>query len=61
MAKNEREERQEKRRKGGALFVPACLLIGIGVGFILSNIPAGTLIGLGIGFAIWAIISVVRK
>jgi hypothetical protein len=61
-------ERQERRReiitekrKSGSLFVPAGILIGIGVGFLVNNVPAGTLIGLGAGFAVWAILAVVKK
>ena len=41
--------------KKGAIFIPAGLLIGFGVGFLTDNIPAGMFIGLGIGFAVFGI------
>lgn len=50
-----------KKEGGGALFIPAGLLIGIGVGFLVGNIPAGTLIGLGSGFLLFAIFSLLNK
>jgi len=43
------------------VFVPAGLLIGMGVGFVNGNIPAGLFIGLGIGLAIMAIIQLLGK
>lgn len=57
----DRQERKENRRKNGALFIPAGLLIGIGAGFLVNNVPAGTLIGLGAGFLVFAIIAVAKK
>jgi hypothetical protein len=45
----------------GALFIPAGVLIGMGVGFIIDNIPGGLFIGLGLGFAVFGIISVWKK
>jgi len=39
----------------GALFIPAGILTGMGVGIITGNIPAGMFIGLGIGFALFAV------
>jgi hypothetical protein len=51
-----------KKKDYSALPIPACLLIGIGAGFLLMNIipmaiPAFTLIGLGIGFLITFLLS----
>ncbi len=51
----------KKDRNAGALFIPAGLLIGIGIGFLAYNIPAGTLIGLGCGFLLFAIFSLFNK
>ena len=45
---NEKEDYAE-------LFIPGCLLVGIGLGFLYNNVPAGTLIGLGTGFLLMAI------
>lgn len=42
-----------KGRKGVAgLAVPAGLLIGLGVGFMIDNVAAGLFIGLGSGFLV---------
>ncbi len=57
-AKKSAEKREENN---GALFIPAGILTGIGVGFALNNIAAGTMIGLGVGFTIFALISVVTR
>jgi hypothetical protein len=55
----ESETKEKKDNKGsGALFIPAGLLLGFGIGFLYNNIPAGMFIGLGAGFAAFAIITV---
>jgi hypothetical protein len=42
---------QPKKRAGvTGLAIPAGLLIGMGVGFLVDNVTAGVLIGLGSGF-----------
>jgi hypothetical protein len=42
---------QTKKRAGvTGLAIPAGLLIGIGIGFLVDNVAAGCLIGLGAGF-----------
>ena len=40
----------KKKNNNSGVWIPAGLLIGIGIGFVLGNIPAWTLIGLGVGF-----------
>jgi len=42
----------KKSRKDdrSALFIPAGIMIGIGIGFITNQIPGGLFIGLGTGF-----------
>jgi len=57
MADNKRDD------KGGAaaLFIPAGVIGGMGVGFLINNLPAGMFIGLGLGFAAFAIVSLVVK
>jgi len=49
-----------KHNKGG-LFIPALLLIGIGVGIFSGNVAVGTLVGLGIGFLIYAILNLIYR
>jgi len=45
----------------GAIFVPAGILGGMGVGFLVNNVPAGLFIGMGLGFAAFAIASLMRS
>ena len=49
---------QPKKRKSGVtgVAIPAGLLIGIGVGFLVDEIVAGTMIGLGCGFLLMIIV-----
>ena len=49
---------QQKKRKSGVtgVAIPAGLLIGIGVGFLVDEIVAGTMIGLGCGFLLMIIL-----
>jgi len=45
------QSEQPKKAKGvTGLAIPAGLLIGIGVGFLVDEVAAGVLIGLGGGF-----------
>lgn len=52
-----------KDDKGGAavLFIPAGVIGGMGVGFLINNLPAGMFIGLGLGFTAFAIVSLTIK
>jgi hypothetical protein len=45
----------------GALFIPAGVLTGMGIGFLIDNLVAGLFIGLGAGFALFAIAAVIRE
>jgi F0F1-type ATP synthase assembly protein I len=49
---------QPKKRQSGVtgVAIPAGLLIGIGVGFLVDEIVAGTMIGLGCGFLLMLIV-----
>lgn len=58
MPRNKKEKRKED---AAGIFVPAGLLVGIGIGFIYNNIPAGTLIGLGAGFLAMAIVKLMKR
>jgi len=51
----EDETQHGKKWPGFALFVPAGLFIGMGIGWILGYMVPGLLIGLGIGFLVMAI------
>jgi hypothetical protein len=54
--------RDDKKNGGaGALFIPAGLFIGFGVGFLVNNLPAGIFLGLGFGFVGFAITAIVKK
>lgn len=52
---------KEKRKSYGGLFIPAGVLIGMGLGFILGNFSGYLFLGLGAGFLIWAIYEIFRK
>ncbi len=54
------KEDKDKKNPAG-LFIPAGALIGLGLGFLYSNLPAGVLTGLGVGFAIMAVIMLLRR
>jgi hypothetical protein len=48
-----------QRKKGwetSGVFVPACLLIGMGVGWLLGHLVAGLFIGLGVGLLLMAVV-----
>lgn len=61
MAKKSFFKQDKEEDSRGVLFIPAGILTGIGVGFLVNNVPAGTMIGLGLGFTVFAVISVVKK
>jgi len=58
---DEKEEKKLEENKKGAIFVPAGVLLGTGVGLVYNNPGAGALIGLGVGFAIFATLMVIKK
>jgi len=43
------------------LFIPGCLLIGLGFGFLFNNIKVASLLGLGLGFVLAAIFKSLRR
>jgi hypothetical protein len=60
MAKNKEQKlKREPRIDPSGIFVPAGLLIGMGVGFVYNNLPAGLFTGLGIGLLIMAILKLI--
>ena len=56
MAKN-----KDKKDDPSGIFVPAGLLLGLGIGFIYNEVAAGLLIGLGAGFLIMALFKITKK
>lgn len=54
MEEQKTEEKKDKAGRG-ALFIPAGLFLGFGIGFLFNNIPAGMFVGLGVGFAAFAV------
>lgn len=45
----------------GALFIPAGVLTGMGIGFFLENIAGAMFTGLGIGFIFFALCEIFLK
>jgi len=54
-------EKEKKNDQPGALFIPAGVILGTGVGFLINNIPGGALVGLGLGFVAFAIVANAKK
>lgn len=52
---------KEEKKNNGGLFIPAGILIGMGIGFLMDNLVAWMFIGLGTGFLTFAIFSITRK
>jgi hypothetical protein len=58
MVKVVKKVRRKEDHSG--IFIPAGLLIGIGIGFLTGQVPAGTLIGLGAGFLLMALVKLFK-
>jgi hypothetical protein len=56
-----KDEKNEDDKKMGALFIPAGILIGFGIGFLTGDLPAWMFIGLGAGFLGFAITYIFKK
>ena len=56
-----RQDRNTENKKNGALFIPAGLFIGLGIGFLVNNVVGGTLLGLGAGFLVFAIMTAINR
>jgi len=50
-----------KKENKSALFIPAGILLGMGMGFVFNNLPAWMFIGLGAGMVVFAILNVIEK
>jgi hypothetical protein len=49
----------KKPRGATGVAIPAGLLIGMGVGFLVDNVVAGVLLGLGGGFLVMMILRII--
>ena len=56
----DRHKRHHHHDAGG-IFIPAGLLTGLGIGFLVDNVPAGLFIGLGVGFGLMAVTQLLKK
>ncbi len=54
-------KKKKEDDKPGALFIPAGVLTGMGVGFLIGNFPGAMFLGLGIGFFFFAISEMLIK
>ncbi len=61
--KKEEEGTQNEKEKDspGALFIPAGVLTGMGIGFLIGNVPGAMFTGLGLGFVFFAITEIFKK
>ncbi len=48
-----------KKNSPSGAFVPAGLLIGMGIGFLTGNLLAGLFVGLGTGILVMALIELI--
>ena len=50
----EQKNNEKKDRRGiSALFIPAGLFLGMGIGFLTDKLVSGMYIGLGVGFVLF--------
>jgi len=52
---------KQKNKGQGALFIPAGLFLGVGLGLYFGNVGAWTLVGMGAGFFFFAVSEVDRS
>lgn len=60
MAKDDKKS-EHKKGSPGALFIPAGLLIGLGVGFIIGQVVGGMFLGLGLGFLCFVLYEIMTR
>ena len=56
-----KEPRKKSRKGASALFIPAGLLIGMGIGFATDNLVADMFTGLGAGMLIFALVMILVR
>ena len=54
-------EETKRKRSAGAIFIPAGLFIGMGIGWALGYLVQGLFVGLGVGFLAFALIMVIKR
>ena len=54
-------QEQPKSRRVSALFIPAGLFVGMGIGYLTGHFLPGLFIGMGAGFVISAVFMLLRK
>ncbi len=54
-------KRDKKKEDVSGLFIPAGVLIGVGVGIAINQTAAGTLIGLGCGFLGMVVFKILKQ
>lgn len=59
--KNKNKSKKKKEHDKGALFIPAGLFIGMGLGFLYDKFVEGMFLGLGAGFIAFAIVQLFTK
>jgi len=50
------EANTKEKGDASALFIPACLFVGLAMGFVIHQVVIGTVGGLALGFLIFAVI-----
>jgi len=54
------EGKKHRDNTAGRIF-GACVLIGLGIGFIIDEVGEGVLIGVGVGFVVMGILKLMGK
>ncbi|MFC1710732.1 hypothetical protein ACFLZJ_01065 [Nanoarchaeota archaeon] len=53
--------RRKKKSSPGGIFIPAGVLIGMGIGFLVDSLTAWLFIGLGLGFLLFGLYEIFKK
>jgi hypothetical protein len=56
-----KQKKKTKKEDSAGIFIPAGVLLGLGIGMVYGNAGAGVLIGLGAGFLVMAIIKLIKR
>ncbi|MBI2852979.1 MAG: hypothetical protein HYX84_07770 [Chloroflexi bacterium] len=57
----EAEPKKKSRKGASALFIPAGLFVGMGIGFATGELVPGLFIGMGAGFLLFALVMVLIR
>ncbi|MFH1503704.1 MAG: hypothetical protein ABIE36_03540 [Candidatus Diapherotrites archaeon] len=61
MKKVVKKGKTKNKEDRGALFIPAGLFLGMGLGFLYDKLVEGLFIGLGVGFLLFALTHILKK